>query len=1365
MKLKSLLYIVVAVLFLPLTAFAQVAPYPFRSFPPVKLGTSENASCMLFNRIGLLLAGTSNGLKIFDGYTISSLRSDAYTPGLLPNNNIRCLAEDAEGNLWIGTRDGLTRYDQRTGQTRTFHLPYSDQRIIYTLHAGRNNKLWIGTDGGLSVLDTHTYNIFTYNSKNTWLKTPEGLHIRMTGYSPKAIVETPQGDLYVGTWNAGLLRLRKGSHTFERYPKLNDANSAYSLLLDNRGRLWVGSWGYGVMRIDNPQDLLQAHYTYYPFTPDHFDIFLHIIQDPRTHRIWASTREGVCSIDPEEKDAKWQQFTAIGITPLTYCNDISFDHNGNLWILTQNNGIIETTPTPSPFHIFSLDPTGFSQTNNFATAIHTDDGIWFWLGLNPYGIALYNRITGQTFYNNDIPGFASVPQRILATSFTAITRRKNGDLWFADNSYGIIVRNAATKKTYIIDNTTCKWLKDNFVNTFLETRDGKMWIGTRSGLSCVTPDGKAFAMTLKTSNYNVSECDIRGIGEDHNGNLWLATDNEGILCIPRPQRKILKPTVKQYALRNHNLPVNDANMVYEDHESRLWAISNSGGLFALDNKTNTFIPVNHAFHIPGDRVLAITEDNAGNIWLTTDDAIVRLQVKGSFDPTPEVSMFTQDDGLGNAIFSSNSVCQYGDELFFGSRSGFIAFEPKTLYTGITEKANIVVTGINIDDEPWISLNDSALKARISKEMPEFTKKVTLPPDIRKIAFDFARLSYGNAHKTLYAYRLEGYDDEWNYCRGNLHHAVFQNLPSGTYHLYIRATDSQGHWQQMPYSITVRVLPPWYASWWAYLIYLALLIMAVITGVEWYKRHLRTQNSLRMGTILTNITHELLTPLTVISATIYKLRQQAPVYENEYQVIDGNINRLTRLLRQILEVRKGQAGQLRLKVSRGDLTAFVAQKAESIRPMAEAQLLLFNVNVPDKASMAWFDPDKLDKIIYNLLSNAIKYNREGGRVDLTLSLTNGTAVLTVADNGIGMSKSQLKHLYTRFFDGNYRMQNVGGTGLGLALVHELVTLHHGTIKCQSEEGRGTTFTIVFPIKKSAYNAQETESSEASKAIDNATAKQIKTETPYEHSEGNPQITHQSVLVKTNAPKVLIVEDNADLLELMRQALSKQYHVFTARNGKQAWNTIQKEPLDLVISDVMMPVMNGLELTKLIKENESFWQLPVVLLTAKDKPEDKNEGYATGADAYLTKPFSFEELILRADMLLANREKTRERATKEAQNETLETISRHSSDPDKVFLEKAHNFVLKHLEDSEYDREQFAQDMLVSSSTLYNKIRALTGKTITEYVNGIRLNEACKILAAEPNATIADVASRVGFNTPKYFSRLFKKQYGVGPKEYK
>ncbi len=456
--------------------------------------------------------------------------------------------------------------------------------------------------------------------------------------------------------------------------------------------------------------------------------------------------------------------------------------------------------------------------------------------------------------------------------------------------------------------------------------------------------------------------------------------------------------------------------------------------------------------------------------------------------------------------------------------------------------------------------------------------------------------------------LQGYDDDWKYCAGGSHSATYQNLPSGTYHLRVRAAGSNGQWQEMDYRVTVRVLPPWYASWWAYLIYIVLLFAATFATIRWYREHLRTQNRLRMGVVLTNITHELLTPLTVIYATIYKLRSQAPQYEDEYQVIDNNIQRTKRLLTQILEVRKSQAGQLRLKVSRGDLAAFVSNVVEEIRPMAEQKHISLETSLPEKEKAAWFDSDKLDKILYNLLSNAIKYNRNDGHILLSLDIKEPEAVISVKDNGIGMDKKQLNHLYTRFFDGDYRRQNTGGTGIGLALVHELVTLHHGSIRCKSSRGVGTTFTVTIPINKKAYPQQEIDTSVISKAVDYETMRSLT-----DDSTPTPGIRQERVLVKANVPTMLVVEDNADLLELMKQALSKHYRVVTAKNGKQAWNVIQKEPLDIVVSDVMMPVMDGIELTRLIKNDQSFWQLPVILLTAKDRQEDENEGYAIGCSS--------------------------------------------------------------------------------------------------------------------------------------------------------
>lgn len=1331
--------------------------FPLRSFPPLLLSPSENAFCMMFDHRGVLWIGTDNGLKSYDGYQVRTYRSDAYSPHLLPNNTVRSLAEDKDNRLWVGTRNGLLRLDLRTGAVTTFHLPGEDQRIIYSLYVDPQGQLWVGTDGGLSVFDRKTQRFYTYTNKNSWLVTPEGKRMRMTYYSVKSMVQAPNGDLIIGTWSSDLLRLRRGTHTFLRYPAFNAIHSAYSLCYDHRGRLWVGSWGSGVARVDNPDNVRHPIVKTYPFTTGNFDIFLSIVEDPVSHNLWAATREGICTLNTNDDMAQWQQITNIDGTSLNYSNSIAMDLSGNIWVLTQNNGVIQTTFDRSPFLCYNLDMGQQSFPVNFVSSLYTPDGNTFWLGLNPYGIARFDRQTGTTLFNHDIPGFSNIPAGALSTSFSSIVRRSNGDLWFADNNYGIIVKKAQGDAK-VLDMSNTPWMKENFVNTIFESRKHILWIGQRSALSMVLPDGRGFPVTLRQGNRDISNCDIRGISEDRQGNIWLATDNEGIICVVKPDSRHAHMTVRQYSPRLGNFAVDDATNCLQDRAGRLWAISNSGGLFLYNAADNRFEAKNRDYHFTGDRILAIAQDSKGDLWLTSDRGLIRLCLDKD-NKTTDVNYYTREDGLGDLLFSENSIATFGREIYLGSRQGFIAFDPSTMAKKQTKNYRLIITDIIINDESWRQMTDSTLRQRISEESPSFTRRVTLPTSVKKISFDFALLSYGNARKNIYSYMLQGYDDDWKYCAGGSHSATYQNLPSGTYHLRIRAAGSNGQWQEMDYRVTVRVLPPWYASWWAYLIYIVLLFAATFATIRWYREHLRTQNRLRMGVVLTNITHELLTPLTVIYATIYKLRSQAPQYEDEYQVIDNNIQRTKRLLTQILEVRKSQAGQLRLKVSRGDLATFVSNVVEEIRPMAEQKHIVLETSLPEKEKAAWFDSDKLDKILYNLLSNAIKYNRNDGHILLSLDIKEQEAVISVKDNGIGMDKKQLSHLYTRFFDGDYRRQNTGGTGIGLALVHELVTLHHGSIRCKSSRGVGTTFTVTIPINKKAYPQQEIDTSVISKAVDYETMRSLT-----DDSTPTPGIKQERVVVKANVPTMLIVEDNADLLELMKQALSKHYRVVTAKNGKQAWNVIQKEPLDIVVSDVMMPIMDGIELTRLIKNDQSFWQLPVILLTAKDRQEDENEGYAIGADAYITKPFSFEELTLRADMLIANRQKVWDNARQEARLRQTEEKATSVSDPDKAFMVRATQIVMEHLDDTAFDRETFAKEMLVSSSTLYNKVHAITGKTVVEFVNIIRLEEAAKILRAEPTITIVDLAARVGFNTPKYFSRCFRKQFGVLPKGY-
>lgn len=902
-----------------------------------------------------------------------------------------------------------------------------------------------------------------------------------------------------------------------------------------------------------------------------------------------------------------------------------------------------------------------------------------------------------------------------------------------------------------------------------------MWIGSRNGMSIVYPDNTGYFLTMKEGKNDFSNCDIRNICQDRQGNIWVSTDNEGIIRISGNPKNIRSLKYKQYCPKTQLFAINDAQKCMEDKQGRLWAISNSGGLFLYNKVEDRFEYQNRKIHLPDDQTFSIEGDAFGNIWVALNKALAYITWKSQdAEDLRNITYFTSEDGLGEVNFSADASYQFGKEIFFGGRTGFFSFTPSPLMGMKHHKKNskLIITDLLIDDVPFAML-DSVFKSDISKETPHYTQEITIPAKVKKFDIEFALLTYGNASKNVYAYQLEGYDEDWKYCKPDVHKATFQNLSAGTYRLRLKATDSYGQWQELPYAITIKVLPPWYASRIAFMLYILMLIGGIFAAARWYKEKVKTKNSLQMGVILTNITHELLTPLTVISATIYKLKAMAPQYEEDYLVMDSNINRTTRLLRQILEVRKSQAGQLHLLVSRGNLISFIEEACENIRPMAEHHQVRLKFNKPYSEGTAWFDADKMDKIIYNLLSNAIKYNKVGGKIDVSLSLSKEQAVITIADNGIGMSKEKMKHLYTRFFDGDYRKQNMPGTGIGLSLTHDLVKLHHGNIQCESQEGEGTTFTITLPIRKSAYAPDEIDNTDRPNAINQEAIRQASQETKQESqpaSGDKPKLApvRQSIFIRKNASKILVVEDNEELLALMLQVLSKNYHVFTAKNGKQAMNIIMKEKLDLVVSDVMMPIMDGIELTKQLKSDKSFWQLPIILLTAKNKEEDKTEAYSVGADAYITKPFKFEELEVRINALLANRKKMIEKIESEvslqASSEAEAQQEVHLSNPEQAFVTRAKETIMQHLSDADYDREAFAKDMAMGESTLYNKVKATTGQTVIAFITSIRMKEAQRIIQSNPNILISDVAIQVGFNTPKYFSKCFKKEFGVFPKEY-
>ena len=516
----------------------------------------------------------------------------------------------------------------------------------------------------------------------------------------------------------------------------------------------------------------------------------------------------------------------------------------------------------------------------------------------------------------------------------------------------------------------------------------------------------------------------------------------------------------------------------------------------------------------------------------------------------------------------------------------------------------------------------------------------------------------------------------------------------------------------------------------------------------------------MGQIFTNITHELLTPLTVISASVDHLREEAPDYEEDYTMMQLNIQRMVRLLQQILETSKSQAGELKLKVSQGDVMHYIHDTALCLEPLMTKKGLTFNINCSPQSMMGWIDTDKLDKIIYNLLSNAAKYTNEGN-VSLEV-LTNHKfdhIYIKVRDTGSGISKEKQKYLFHRFYDGEYRRHKTIGTGIGLALVKDLVYLHNGKISYESEEGKGTTFTVSLPITKEAFRPEQIDQEHKIDInIPQNTIIDIQTV-----SATTPQDAYTGDLDDEEAYKILIVEDNPELLTLMRHVLMSHYRVFVAPNGKEALDIIYHNSLDLIVSDVMMPEMDGLELTQTLKEDDNYKHLPIILLTARTQEEDEQEALRIGADEYLTKPFRLGDLKLRIDNIIENRKRTQ-------QDFALRTWNFPDSEngkpltPEQEFLSKAFACVQAHLGDSDYDRDAFATDMGASQSTLYNKLRAATGLNVSSFMRDIRIKEAYRLAQQDPAQRVSDLAYKVGFQDPKYFSVCFKKQFGILPKEF-
>lgn len=1360
-------------------AESEASPLSFRSLPILNGLSNKDIQSIYQDRDGYLWISTRNGLFQYDGYSIVTYKSNLTHPDLLTNNNILCVAEDNKHNLWIGTYSGLNVLDKRTGRVRKIDSPEMNGNSIPCILVTKQGRVLLATDWGLYeyMEETDRFQAFGYETTGNV----------MPQTAVKSLFEDDRGDIWIGTWNRGLYRYESSTGKYYGYPRLNAQNSAHVVFQDSRKNIWVGTWRGGLMLLKDAYEPARTTWIDYRNHPDNpaaisDDIIYSIAEDINTGALWVGTRRGLSVLRPRGGD-----YTGSEAFSNYYPDDsersiasdevtsVLCDRQGLMWLGMIGGGIVQANTRKPDFAWDSLQNLKRELKTTSVRSMLIDRDNCLWLGMGSYGLAVKDRRTGKTVCYTQLSDGRSL--RDINTVMSIVQSSSDGHIWLAAYDDGVY-----EIEKYALEHWNVKhympqdapWLAGHCVYQVYEDSRHDLWFSTRNGLSMRRADGRAVRLdSLAVDDAIMHNVVTMGVVEGHDGDIWAASGTHGVIRL-RHDKQSDTYTLKTYSTRNHRLNSDYVDCLHCDAQGRIWAGTGNSGLNCYDKASDSFLPVHASWNLPGDAVMSIRSDRQDNLWLGTNAGLIRL--KASDDLTEATfRLYTTVDGLQDNIFLRGAVTMAPDgEMFFGGHRGYNSFYPDSLDVQQTSPV-AVITDIKVYNQSWSSLPE-AERLAISALSPGFADAIRLDYRHNNFNIEFSALDYASPERNSYAYRLEGFDDDWQYTDASKRFAYYNNLEPGTYTFYLKASNSNGVWNDEPCRMKVVILPPPWKTWWAYALYV-LLVAGTAYGIyRQVRNRIRLRNALQLHEMekakaeevnhaklqfFTNITHELLTPLTILSASVDELRHVAPEYKEQYRVMNNNINRLIRLLQQILEFRKAESGNLKLKVSRADLALFVRRSLDSFRPLMQRKDMHFSLTCLPERMPVYFDPDKLDKILYNLFSNASKYNRPGGTVSVTLEekIADGMVCLTVKDDGPGISEEAQKGLFKRFYEGDYRRFKTIGTGIGLSLVRDLVVLHHGTIGVESEEGKGTAFIVTFPAQRSAYAEEEIDDS-LSEGMEEQTlqAADSPTDVAEDESAGGEEAEPAHPAVRRT---LLIVEDNQDLLQLMTKLLGTDYKVCTATNGKEAIEVVENKEIELIVSDVMMPEMDGIELCRYIKGHFETSHIPIILLTAKYKEEDRVEAYESGADAFISKPFSLSVLHARISNLLRARERRNMDFKKQLVFE-VKDLDYTSIDED--FLQRAIDCVNRHLADADFDQSDFLEEMHTSKSTCFRKLKSLTGQTYVSFVRNIRMKAACRIMEEKKNIRISDLAYAVGYNDPRYFSSSFKKEIGMQPTEY-
>lgn len=1357
-KSLSILFLILSVL----TLYAEKTNYLYSFNSDLNEGISQLSVMTIYqDSRGYLWFATKNGLNRFNGKEYKIYHREDGNEQSLSNNSVTSITEDQEGYLWVGTNNGLNRIDLNTNEIKRYNLETNGlvANSISTVYTDRSGCLWVGTWEGLNRYnregdhfeyipiedDTERAMIVTLledSSGRFWIGTrnkglllcdhqmnlisqftSESKNMPLNNNNITSIYEDDKKQIWVGCKNSGLNKINLRDNEVTSYTNLNSglSNNSVRCIIEWQGKLLIGTFD-GIFDLDKATERIVkvAGYDDINKSLSHYSVYCFCVDRDKT--LWVGTFAGgvnylnkftnrfVLHKPQEELNIRTGIYGAI-----------TYESPEDLWIATEGYGLLNYNKRTNESHYYLIDPSvRFAFNTNIIKSVFYEDG-YVWCGTTKGEIYKFNIKTKK---------FSLYHQYPIEYSIYSIIRDHNGVLWVggASTEFGL----------------TC-FVNDSLVTTFYNNVDEPIYFSN-----------------------------VRCILEEEDGVFLLGSTAEGLLRFDTHKKQLTKYS-NEASVEKYRIPNNYISAIVRTKSGEIWGSTYGGGIFQLDESKAIRRIMTVREGLLDNNICTLVESSDQRLWMSTVNGLIM------FDPAKdEVRNYHRHNGIDIREFTLHSGIALPDgSLCFAGSNGFVTFHVEAM-----DKNNnippVVLEQLSVNNHPVEVGDESAILDKVLDGM----ETIRLAYNENNFSITYQALNYIYATQNQYAYKLEGYDTDWNYV-GERNSAFYTNLSPGKYVFLVKASNNDGVWNEEGRSLIIIVQPPLWRTWYAYLFYV-IALAAIIYGILYYvniKRNLEAglkmkqlekqkQEEFHQAKIrlFTNFSHELRTPLMLIITPFEELVKRVDIpaeLHDKLSIIYKNAQKLLLLVNQLMDLHKNQAGSMDLKVSEGDICEYIKEIYYAFNQIALTNEVKFTLNCTPKTINGWFDKSLLEKVVFNLLSNAFKYTASGESVLMEVSevtlkeldpkRTDGLykdensqyVILKVKDSGKGIEEGEADKIFTPFYQiPETSGINLSGTGIGLSLVYMIVQLHRGVIYVDHTETKGACFVVILPVSRSAFSEEQIESREIDKIAEITNTEDISVSLPVTENKDQPKY------------KILLVEDDKDVRDYLKKSLEAEYIVIEAADGVRAYEKVVQDFPDLVLSDIMMPKRDGLELCTMIKNDIRIGHIPVILMTARSMVVHIKEGFQAGADDYIVKPFNMDVLQTRIRSLLASREQLKKLYGKRFSPDVMGIEVKSA---DERFSQKLFDVIEKNISNEKLDVELLCTEIGISRANLYRKLKSITELSPMELIRNKRLEMAAKLLK-ESEMNVSEIASHLGFNSHSYFSNSFKAFYGCTPTEF-